>query len=92
VDQNVTNKPPRTVASRFELAAPRMADAWLRAGRVTVSRTDLSLACDFLREAGWRVARADGGLIRLHRKHGRARAVTPEAVVLLALRRLVRSE
>jgi hypothetical protein len=41
VDQNVTRKKPRKIISRFELAASRMAEAWLEAGEVTVSADDL---------------------------------------------------
>ena len=92
MDQNVTEKPPRAVANRFELAAGRMADAWLHAGRMTVTRADLLLACEFLRASGWRVARLDDGLIRVHRRGGSARSVTPEHLVLLAMRRLATSE
>ena len=41
MDHDVTRKKPRKVASRFELAASRMAEACLEAGAVTVSADDL---------------------------------------------------
>jgi len=88
VDQNVTEKPPRKVVSRFELAASRMADAWLRAGRVTVSREDLLIARDFLEQAGWVIRDLGSGLVELAYKRGPAQAMSFEALVLLAMRRL----
>jgi len=88
VDQNVTEKPPRSVASRFELAAGRMADAWLRAGRVVVSHADLQLATEFLRQAGWRIEPPRDGLIRVHPRGGPERSLTAETLVVLAFRRL----
>jgi len=91
VDQNVTEKPPRTVVSRFELAAARMADAWVRDGRVTVTRDDLHLASEFLRATGWKVFERDDGLLRLvERRSRRVLELTPEGAVVLAMRRLVR--
>jgi hypothetical protein len=92
VDQNVTEKPPRFVASRFELAAGRMADAWLRAGRVVVSQADLQLATEFLRQAGWRVESRRAGLIRVHPRGGPERTMTAETLELLAFRRLAQRD
>jgi hypothetical protein len=89
VDTNVTEKPPKKVVSRFELAASRMADAWLRAGRVTVSREDLRIARDFLEQAGWVVRDLGCGLVELAAKRGGpSREMSFEALVLLAMRRL----
>jgi hypothetical protein len=89
VDTNVTEKPPKKVVSRFELAASRMADAWLRAGRVTVSREDLRIARDFLEQAGWVVRDLGCGLVELTGKRGGpSREMSFEALVLLAMRRL----
>ena len=89
MDQNVTERPPRKVVSRFELAASRMADAWLRAGRVTVSREDLRIARDFLEQAGWVVRDLGAGLVELaYKRGGPAQAMSFEALVLLAMRRL----
>lgn len=89
MDQDVTRKKPRKVVSRFELAASRMAEAWLEAGAVTVSADDLHVAREFLTQTGWTVREARGGLLRLTRKRGGpVREMTREAVVLFALRGL----
>jgi len=89
VDHDVTGKKPRKVASRFELAASRMAEAWLEAGAVTVSADDLRVVREFLTQTGWTVREARGGLLRLARKRGGpVREMTREAVVLFALRGL----
>jgi len=48
VGHDVTRKKPRKVASRFELAASRMAEARHEAGTVTVSADDLRVAREFL--------------------------------------------
>lgn len=89
MDQNVTDKPPRQVGSRFELAARRMAEGWARAGRVDVSRDDLRLAQEFFERAGWVVDTAEAGRVRLSRPRGRRIVeMTPEGLVLDAFRRL----
>ena len=89
MDTNVTEKPPKKVVSRFELAASRMADAWLRAGRVTVTREDLQIASDFLEQAGWVVRDVGCGLVELAGKRGGpSQEMSFEALVLLAMRRL----
>jgi hypothetical protein len=89
VDTNVTDRPPKKVVSRFELAASRMADAWLRAGRVTVSREDLRIARDFLEQAGWVVREVGCGLVELAGKRGGpSQEMSFEALVLVAMRRL----
>ena len=78
MDHDVTRKTPRKVASRFELAASRMAEAWLEAGTVTVSADDLRVAREFLTQTGWTVREARGGLLRLARKRGGpVREMTP---------------
>ncbi len=89
MDRNVTEKPPRNVANRFELAAARMADAWVRAGRVTVTTDDLDLAREFLQATGWKVSDTRTGLLRLVARRSRqVLELTPEGAVLLAMRRL----
>jgi hypothetical protein len=42
--QDLLKNRPRPVATRFEVAAVRMADAWLQAGRVDVTPDDLAIA------------------------------------------------
>ena len=89
MDRNVTEKPPRAVVNRFELAAARMADAWVRAGRVTVTSDDLAIAREFLQAMGWKVTDGRGGLPRVvARRSRRVLQLTPEGAVLLAMRRL----
>ena len=89
MDRNVTEKPPRAVVNRFELAAARMADAWVRAGRVTVTSDDLAIAREFLQAMGWKVTDGRGGLLRVvARRSRRVLELTPEGAVLLAMRRL----
>jgi hypothetical protein len=89
VDQNVTRKKPRKVLSRFELAASRMAEAWLEAGAVIVSPDDLRVAREFLTHTGWTVREVSGGLLQLARKRGGpVHRMTREKVVLFALRDL----
>ncbi len=55
---------PRAVESRFELAAVRLAERWLAAGRVTVSSDDLRIARDFLEQVGCNVRELPGVLVR----------------------------
>ena len=89
MDHDVTRKRPRKIESRFELAASRMASAWVRAGRISVGPDDLRIARAFLEETGWRVGDLTSGVVRLARRQGGpVRELTPEAVVLLALRQL----
>jgi hypothetical protein len=89
VDHDVTSKKPRKVASRFELAASRMAEAWLEAGAVTVSADDLQVAREFLTHTGWTVREVQGGILQLTRgRGGPVREMTREAIVLFALRGL----
>ena len=89
MDRNVTEKPPRAVVNRFELAAARMADAWVRAGRVTVTSDDLAIAREFLQAMGWKVTDGRGGLLRVVARRSRqVLQLTPEGAVLLAMRRL----
>ena len=89
MDQDVTKKKPRQVVSRFELAASRMAGAWLKAGMITVSADDLRVAREFLTQTGWTVREVSGGLVQLARRRGGpVHRMTREAVVLFALRDL----
>lgn len=88
MEQNVVEQRPRTVGSVFELAASRMAEAWLSAGRVEVSAGDLRLAREFLEQTGCQVDETPGVLVRVRHRDGRVQEMTREATVMLALRRL----
>ena len=80
---------PRPVESRFELAAVRIADAWLAAGRVKASADDLQIARDFLEQVGCNVRELPGVLVQLEDEHGRVEEMSREAAVIEAFRRLV---
>lgn len=86
--QDLLKNRPRPVATRFEVAAVRMADAWLQAGRVDVTPDDLALAREFLEGTGSTVRITSGALLRLRHRDGRAETLTREEMVVLAFRRL----
>jgi hypothetical protein len=89
MDHNVTDKLPKVAIGRFELAAARMADAWVRTGRITVGRDDLRAAREFFERAGWIVREVPGGRVQLTRPRGRkVHEFSREGLVLDALRRL----
>lgn len=90
LEQNVVDEVPRTVASRFELAASRIAEAWLSAGHVSVTADDLHMACEFLARTGITVEQTPGVLVRILHRDGRHQDTTREGAVLLALRSLAR--
>src|SRR5207253_7338647 len=81
--------PPPEVRSRFALAAARLADAWLRAGRVRVSAHDFRIVRDFLECDGWTVEELPGVCVRLRCAGVLSAEMTREAAALIALRRLV---
>ena len=87
-EQNVLEDRPRAVASRFELAASRIADAWLSNGHIAVSADDFRLAREYLDRTGSTVEETPGVLVRIKGRDGAAQEMTREAAVILALRRL----
>lgn len=90
MDRNVVDEKPQPVASRFELAASRIADTWLSTGHLSVSTEDLRLASEYLAQTGITVEETPGVLVRIRHRDGRAQDTTREAAVLLALRRLAK--
>ena len=80
---------PRPVESRFELAAVRIADAWLAARRVKASADDLQIARDFLEQVGCNVRELPGVLVQLENEDGRVEEMSREAAIVEAFRRLV---
>ena len=86
--QDVLKDAPQPVATRFEVAAVRMAEGWLDAGRMSVSATDLRIAREFLEGIGCKVRDLPGVLVRLVHRDGHAEDMTREAAVVLAYRRL----
>jgi hypothetical protein len=88
VEHDVLEKPAQPVRSRFELAIGRMIDAWLVAGRISVSAGDVKLAREFLEQTGSKVEDAPAARVRLVGDDGRAEEMTREAAVMIALRRL----
>jgi hypothetical protein len=87
-DRSFLNDTPRPVATRFEVAAARMAETWARAGQVEVSVDDLGIAKEFLQRAGMTVEASSGQLVRLVHRDGRSEEMTRAAVMVLAFRRL----
>jgi hypothetical protein len=88
VEYDLTEKRPRPVRTRFELAVGRMMDAWIAAGRLRVSTRDVKLAREFLEEAGYRVEETTDARVRIVTQEGRTQEMTREAAVVAALRRL----
>ena len=86
---DVVRHVPRPVESRFELAAVRIADAWLAAGRVKASADDLQIARDFLEQVGCNVRELPGVLVQLEDEDGRVEEMSREAAIIEAFRRLV---
>ena len=80
---------PRPVQSRFELAAVRIADAWLAAGHAKASADDLQMARDFLQQVGCNVRDLPGVLVRIEDEDGRVEEISREAAIVVAFRRLV---
>jgi hypothetical protein len=86
---DVLRNVPRPVQSRFELAAVRIADAWLAAGRAKASADDLQIARVFLEQVGCNVRELPGVLVRLEDEDGRVEEMSREAAIVVAFRRLV---
>jgi len=88
LEQNVLDERVRAVKTQFELAAGRMVEGWLEAGRIRVSAGDVQLAREFLEHAGCRVEDMPGLRVRVVNGEGNAEEMTREAAVLTALRQL----
>jgi hypothetical protein len=86
---DVLRNVPRPVRSRFELAAVRIADAWLAAGHAKASADDLKMARDFLEQVGCNVRELPGVLVQLEDEDGRVVEMSREAAIVVAFRRLV---
>ena len=80
---------PRQLRVRFEIAAARMIEAWVAAGRIAVSAGEMQLAREFLEDDGWTVRDVPGTRVELVRGTGNAREVSREDAGMMALRRLV---
>jgi hypothetical protein len=78
--------PPRVVASPFELAARRLAEAWLDSGRITVTDDDVRLAADFLKRFGITLDASSGDGVRLTSTRGDVSTVSREEAVVTAFR------
>jgi hypothetical protein len=88
VEHDLTEKRAHPVDSRFELAIGRMMDAWLVAGRISVTAGDVKLAREFLEQTGSKVEDAPAARVRVVEDDGRTEEMTREAAVMTALRRL----
>jgi len=81
---------PRQLRVRFEIAAARMIESWVAAGRMAVSAGEMRLAREFLEDDGWTVRDVPGARVQLVRGTGNAKEVSREDAVMMALRCLVR--
>ena len=88
MEQDVTKDPPKAIRARFELAASRIADAWISSGELTVSTGDLQLAQEFLEQTGYQVQLIPGLLVRLVHRDGHSEEMSREKAVLHAIREL----
>ena len=88
MELELVGTPPFAVRARFELAAARIADAWIRTRRLEVTAEDFHIACDFLERDGWRVEELPGLRVRVAYRYFRSEEVTREDAVLVAFRRL----
>lgn len=88
MEEILTEQTITAVSSRFQLAAGRMVDAWLAAGRVDISAADIRLVSEFLEAIGWRVEEVPGARVRVVKRDGRTQEMTREAAVMAALRKL----
>ena len=89
-EENILERRPRQLRVRFEIAAARMVESWVAAGRMAVSASEMRLAREFLEDDGWTVKDVPGIRVRLVRGNGTAQEVTREAAVMMALRSLAR--
>jgi hypothetical protein len=88
--QDVLENPPRTLRTRFELAAARIADTWLEANHVSTSTADYRLAREFLEQSGWVVESRPGLTVRILRGHTFSEEIPREEMVAIALRLVLR--
>src|SRR5262249_12572732 len=92
VEHDLTHEQARPVRTRFELAVRRMIETWCQSGRVSVSPTDVKLACEYLEHEGCRVEDARGARLRVVNREGQSEELSREATVVAALRRLAEHE
>ena len=88
--QDVLLNPPRTLRTRFELAAARIADGWLATRHVSTSTADYRLAREFLEEAGWVVETRPGLTVRILRGRTFSEEIPREEMVAIAVRLALR--
>jgi len=88
--QDVLENPPRKLQSRFELAAARIADAWLDSGHISTTTADYRMACEFLEQSGWVVEPRPGLTVRILRGHTFSEQIPREEMVAIAIRLVLR--
>jgi hypothetical protein len=88
--QDVLLTPPRTLRTRFELAAARIADRWLTTRHISTSTADYRLAREFLEETGWVVEARPGLTVRILRGRTFSEEIPREEMVAIALRLALR--
>ena len=88
--QDVLDNPPRKFQTRFELAAARIADAWLDSRRISTTTADYRMAREFLEEFGWVVEPRPGLTVRILHEHAFSKEMPREEMVAIALRLVLR--
>jgi hypothetical protein len=88
--QDVLDNPPRKLQTRFELAAARIADAWLDSRHISTTAADYRMAREFLEEFGWVVEPRPGLTVRILREHTFSEEIPREEMVAIALRLVLR--
>ena len=89
---DVLSDPPRAVRSRFELAALRLADHWLRTGHLEVAADDLLALREYFAGEGLTLEPQPGLVEKLGGDGGEPIEMTREDALLLAFRRLASAE
>lgn len=88
--QDVLENPPRKLESSFELAAARIADAWLDTRHISTTTADYRMAREFLEASGWVVEPRPGLTVRVLRGHTFSEEISREEMVAIALRLVLR--
>lgn len=88
--QDVLENPPRPLRTGFEIAAMRIADAWLESRRIATTTADYRMAREFLEQTGWEVEQRPGLTVRVLRGSTCSDDIPREEMVAIALRLVLR--
>lgn len=92
MEENILDKQPHRVKTRFELAAARLAERFVSDGRVAVSLGEMELAREFLEFHGCKIESIGAGQYRMVNRFGRSEELSREGAFLAAFRRLAGRE